>query len=686
MIIELAIIAGVQIGTRYFSGKHNNKRILADLSVYTLDRNPADLVEVDSGRPLVSIEPITPKKPHGLALSIATLFLASVSIGSSLALLCTAAISYAITPIYEKARISWRDERKITNDTLFFLFSGLALVAGYNVAIAFGLVAYELGSYLTYKTTQKTQRSAFNCFNQLPRSVWLLEEGCEVEVSLSEVSIDQILVVRAGEIIPVDGQIIKGQALVDQHQLTGEAQPVEKMYGDMVLASTMVTAGSIQVRITKKGKDTNIEQIVQTVTQVALTKTETLSRGEQLADLAAIPTLTMAGIALLSSGLPMAIVMLNSSFGNRIRILGPLSTLNYLTIAAQRGILIKSGSVLERLSRVDTVLFDKTGTLTLPQLKTGVVTSYYDYDEQEILAYAAAAERWQKHPIAKAILQKAQELQLDVPECEDGEYLIGFGVMVKLIDGKQIRLGSARYMISQGVSIPLRITHDIERVLDTGESVVVLAINGRVVGTITIQAQVRPEVPASIAKLRERGISYMAIISGDNEEPTRNLSESLGLNDYFAEVLPIDKANIVKKLQDRGRIVCFVGDGVNDSVAMQQADVSISLSGASTIATDSASVVLMDESLKHLCEVFDIAQKLNANVQRSLGFLAGSSLVNIGGAVIFGLSVNGSVLLKAVTSLAAIGNSALPLLEIQSVSKDDQVFKRNGKSWIPENG
>jgi len=235
--------------------------------------------------------------------------------------------------------------------------------------------------------------------------------------------------------------------------------------------------------------------------------------------------------------------------------------------------------------------------------------------------------------------------------------------MVALPDGANVRVGSMRFMDLEGIPLPDTLRDDVLRAQEAGVSLVVISRGEQVAGTIVLTPEVRPEVPEIIASLREQGIEYMAIVSGDHRGPTRALADELGIEQYFAEVLPTDKADIVRDLQAQGRKVCFIGDGVNDSVAMQQADVSISLAGASTIATDSASIILMNGRLDNLAELFDVARRLDQNIDRSLGLLVGSAAVNVAGAVVFGLGVGGSVLLKAVSSFAAVGNSAMPLFE-----------------------
>ncbi|MEM9462430.1 MAG: HAD-IC family P-type ATPase [Myxococcota bacterium] len=305
------------------------------------------------------------KRPRSIALSTASLALAIVSRNSRiLQLISAGVISYTLMPIIDRAEQKWRIKPRVSNDMLFSAFGALAVVTGHNWAIAFSIWAYEVGTELLHRTDARARKLALDSFGQLPRTAWLRRDGAEIEVPLAELEQGDVVVVDAGEIVPVDGRVIDGYASIDQQLLTGEAQPADKQPGSRVMASTRVASGRISVRVEKIGLSTHVAQIGQMLTEAANYKTSVQSKGERWADEAAAPTLLVAGLTVPVLGLTAAMVVLNSSFGNRVRVLTPLGTLNYLNIASRRGVLVKGGSALEQANRVDTVLFDKTGTLT----------------------------------------------------------------------------------------------------------------------------------------------------------------------------------------------------------------------------------------------------------------------------------------------------------------------------------
>jgi len=265
-------------------------------------------------------------------------------------------------------------------------------------------------------------------------------------------------------------------------------------------------------------------------------------------------------------------------------------------MASEQSILIKDGRALELLSQVDTVVFDKTGTLTQEQPHVGKIYTLQDYQENDLLKYAAAAEYKQKHPVAKAIIQAAHERELNLPEIDEAKYEIGYGIKVT-ISNQLIRVGSVRFMEMEEIAIPKKIRKILSSCHEFGYSLVMVAIDNQLAGAIELHATIRPEAKSIIKGLRQRNMS-LYIISGDNEKPTQRLAEELGIDNYFADTLPENKATLIQQLIDAGKVVCFVGDGINDSIALKKAHVSISLKGASTVATDTAQIVLMDASLK----------------------------------------------------------------------------------------
>jgi Cu2+-exporting ATPase len=509
-------------------------------------------------------------------------------------------------------------------------------------------------------------------FAQQPRNVWILRDDIEIEIPLEEVNINDILVVNTGEVIPSDGIITKGFATVDQHALTGESQPVEKDVGDRVLASTFIMTGRIYMRVEKSGQDTTVAKIGEILKNSTHFKSGVQLKGEQWANKATLPMLLVSGLVFPIFGPVSTVVFINSHIGVRVRIFAPLGTLNYIALAAHRGILIKDGRALESLNNIDTVVFDKTGTLTNEQPEIGRIILCDCYDENEILTYAAAAERKFSHPIAKAILQKAEERCLTLPDIEVSNYQIGYGVKVNW-ENKTVRVGSLRFMVLEGFSIPDIIKNAELDIYKQGSSLIFVAVNDKISGAIEIKPQIRPEAKDIISGLRQHGIKHIAIVSGDHQQPTKSLAEKLGIDDYFYDILPENKAEIVEQLQKEGRSVCFVGDGINDAIAMKKANVSISLSGATSIATDMAEVVLMDGSLSHLCDLFDISSKLDANLQNTLWYALIPGFVNLSGAFLLHFSILTAFVVNGSFGIIGLNNAVQPLREISNKEADDSI-------------
>jgi Cu2+-exporting ATPase len=283
------------------------------------------------------------------------------------------------------------------------------------------------------------------------------------------------------------------------------------------------------------------------------------------------------------------------------------------------------------------------------------------------LIYAAAAERYVAHPIAKAIFKKAEETHCTIPLVTDkSKYHIGYGITVNLeTEDKVIRVGSTRFMLSEGLSIPNEIEVAEKQAHIEGHSLVIVAINRQIGGAIVLQTVLRPEVTKILKRLRQLGVKHLAIVSGDHEQPTKQLAESLGMDSYYYNVTPENKADIVEQLQKTGKSICFVGDGINDAIAMKKANVSISIHGATSIATDVAEVVLMDGTLSHLADIFEISKNLESNLQNSLKLSIAPGIINIGGFFLLDFGILTAFLVNGAFFFLAVGNSMHPLVGIE---------------------
>ena len=575
-------------------------------------------------------------------------------------LLITVPASFTLSiPVFEKAFSSVREQRRVTYHVLSAINVTAIWLSGFYVPALVVAMAFFMGEKLLMVTEDRSQKGLIAVFSQQPSVVTVLEAGQESERPLKEIATGAIVVVRAGSFMPVDGQVVEGLALVDQHMLTGESKPAEKVPGDPVYASTMVLAGKLHVSVSCAGDETVAAKIGEVLNQTTSYQLALQSKGSKIAHDFALPTLALAGVALVSLGAESGLAILNSSFGTSIRMSGPVTMLNLLNIASNNGILLKDGRSLDLLSTVDTVIFDKTGTLTQERPNVAQVIACPGHDPQRLLALAAAAERGQSHPIAQAILAEAEDRNIVIPELEDASYDLGYGLKVR-IDSQSLQIGSDRYMTMEGMVLPADLLQAQASCHQRGHSLVLVAIDGQVAGAIELQPTIRPEVTDVLQVLRDRGLETV-VISGDQEEPTRNLAEQLGINRYFANILPEGKAGLVQQLQDEGHIVCFVGDGINDSIALKKSNVSVSLRGATTAATDAAQIVLMQGSLSQLPFLFELGDDMERSMR--LGMIAGivPGMISVGGVFLLGWGYLNAVLLSMLGLSGSLSAAIYPL-------------------------
>ncbi len=575
---------------------------------------------------------------------------------------------YSSFPIFIDAYKGLYEEKKLRSTIIDTIAITGGLITQFYFVTTLINVAYFIGQKIVVKTEEESNQQLLQLFNTHPRTVWIWVDDTELEVDFEEVEIGQIIVIHAGETIPFDGEVVEGLATVDQHMLTGESQPQDKTIADKVFSSTLLVGGKLFIRVEKAGKDTVVAQIGDILQNTTDYKSTVEAKGVQIANQLTVPTLCLSGLALLTLGPLSAISVTNCNFSDIIRIAVPLGVLNHLTIATEKGILIKDGRALELLAKVDTVVFDKTGTLTQEEPCVGKIYSCGDYNENQILSLAAAAEYRQKHPVARAILKAAQERNLFLEEIDEGRYEMGYGIKVELAE-QTIRVGSRRFMVMEEVEIPdlevewAAISHA------EGHTLVYLSIDNKLEGIIELHVVLRPEIPRIVKQLQERGLN-LCIISGDHQQPTERLANILGIDDFFAETLPEDKAKHIETLQAQGRKVCFVGDGINDAIAMKKAQVAISLAGATTIATDTASIVFIDKNLSKLSELFELSTSIEKNMKSGFTWSILSGAMGVMGIFLFHVRMYGSLGLYLFTLTGSVGNAMSPLLGKDRVKKE----------------
>ncbi len=598
-----------------------------------------------------------------LALSIAGFFYYPFG------LLSIPFIIYGGRDMYKKA-FQLIKQGKVSVSTLMTItIVGVIIMGRFFIA---SLIAFliTLALQLTARMAQTSKKQLFDVFEHHIDFVWIMVDGVEVRVPFNDLHSGDVVVVHAGEIIPADGTVAEGMASVDQHILTGEARPIERGIGEEVFASTVVLSGKIDIKVEKTGAESTVAKITHILNHTVDFKSTTQLRAEAFSEHLVKPALIAGGIALPMLGFSSALAVLNAHPKNKIMILAPLSIMNHLNLASKQGILIKDGRSLELLKQVDTIVFDKTGTLTEEQPHVGAIHCCSHYNENDVVIYAAAAEYKQSHPLAKAIQQEAENRQLSVPPIDDSEYKIGYGLIVD-VAGQTIHVGSERFMEVAAMTIPLSLKQQQQLCHEEGYTLIIVAVDNNVIGGIELLPTIRPEAKTVISHLKQRpNIKATYIISGDHETPTRKLAQEVGIDHYFAETLPANKADIIEKLQQQGKFVCYIGDGINDSIALKKSQVSVSLRGASTIATDTAQIVLMDQGLNHLNLLFELADDFNANMNTTFRILLTPAIIGVSGAFLFGFGIAYTVALNMTGLVFGIGNVMRPLLKKPTKSLD----------------
>ncbi len=584
-----------------------------------------------------SIRELTPKEKLGnrrMGLAIAGVSLYGLSVTTGLPLLpAVVAIGiYNLWPWFKEAYDTAVEEKKLKIIHMLGLYFGCMWVGGFYLAGILGSL-FAVICTKTHQLTQMTARTGLtNVFAQQPSRVWIEVDGVEVEIAFTDIKTGDILVLCSGQMVPVDGSITEGEAQIDQHRLTGESQPVEKTAGDTVLATSVIIGGKIKVRVEKAGSDTAAAQIASILQNTVNYDSDRMGSFLASTEYTLWPMLAGGALGWLLAGPVAGMAILGCNYVVGIVPLRMIALLNALNSGSQRGILVKEGKALETVKKLDVLVFDKTGTLTQELPHIVCIHACNEFSADEVLTLAATAEHRQTHPIALAILEAAQARGLETLPITDNAYEVGYGLRVKLEDG-EILVGSQRYMGMEQITLPDSLQPVIERCRSEGQSLVYVARNGVLAGAVEMDATLRPETPEVIQWFKKIGIKVY-IMSGDQESPTRKLAETLGVDGYFANVLPDGKAALIEKLQADGATVGFVGDGINDAVALRTADVSISFRSATNVASDNARIVLMDDNLKQLEVLFELAEGFNRSLEKNHRQAVTMSLVAAAGALV----------------------------------------------------
>jgi Cd2+/Zn2+-exporting ATPase/Cu+-exporting ATPase len=536
--------------------------------------------------------------------------------------------------------------RQIISHTLMTLGVFAALAVGQWVTAALVVVFMRIGDYVENFTTESARRAVKELTSLAPQTARVERDGREVEVPVGEVKIGEAVIVRPGEKIAVDGEVLSGQATIDQSAVTGESMPVEAAHGTHVYAATIAKLGSLRVRADRIGTDTTFGRVVKMLEEAEAHRADI----QRVADkFSAWYLPVVAGVAALTflftrnplSTAAVLLVACSCSFA----LATPVAMLASVGASAKRGLLIKGGKYLELLARADVLLVDKTGTLTLGQPQITDVISLNGLSRSELLSIAASAERYSEHPLAEAVRSLARNENVFLAEPQDFEAVPGHGVRA-VIDSHRIAIGNRR-MIPAAESLP--VVADLEA---QGKTLLFMERNNELVGVFAAADTLRSEGPSALKEIRSLGIHHVEVLTGDNERTALALAERLGVS-YRANLLPENKIDIVQEYQAKGHVVVMIGDGVNDAPALAQADIGIAMGAAGTeVAIEAAHIVLMREDWNLVPEVLKIAKRTMRIVKTNLLF---TTAYNVIGLTLAAFGLLPPVLAAAAQSLPDIG-------------------------------
>lgn len=604
-----------------------------------------------------------------------------------------------VLPVVQRATNSLLVEQRLNIDCLDLMAIALSTIQGKLITPALMLTLHGIGDVLREQTARSTAMQTADLLDTIGHFAWVVREDRIVKIKSDQVQVGEIVLVYPGEQIPVDGIVQAGEATVDQQKLTGESMPIVAAPGTFVYASTLVRSGKLRLVAEKVGNQTRAAASLALLSQAPVHDTRMANYAEKIAADLILPILALGTVVLFTTGDPARVAAIFTlDFVTGIRLSIPTAFLGALNHTTRHGILVRSGRTLEQLAAVDTVVFDKTGTLTQGDIQLSKVISVADgFSSDRVLQLAAAAEQRITHPVAEAIVRAASDRGLTIPQRQDWHYQVGSGVRTQ-IDGQTVLVGNQKFLVAEGINLEQFSKTDEDKNISAPmlppvprntraeeqhppktnhqppntnhqPSAIYVACNGQLIGQIFYTDPLRPESASLIRRLQQLGIE-VHLLTGDSQIRAQIVGQQLAIspNHVHGSAFPEEKARIVRDLHRAGKTVAFVGDGLNDSVALAYADVSVSFEDGSHVARETADVVLMDNDLNSLLEAIAIAQDTQRLISQNTLLVVGPNLLALGLATTVGLNPLIATLIHNGSAIAAGLNSLRPLIQHQLTS------------------
>ncbi len=529
------------------------------------------------------------------------------------------------------------------------------------------IVVMLWGHWIEMKSVLGASRALEKLVKLMPTKANLIRDGEVVEVHVSELKPGDLVLVKPGEKIPADGVIVEGNSHINEAMLTGESKPVPKGVGDRVIGGAINMEGSLKVRVERTGEETYLSQVLKLVKEAQESKTKLQDMADRVAFYLTVVAISVGGTALLvwlvlkgdpQFAVERAVTVMVIACPHALGLAIPLVISFATSYSAKNGILVRNRIALEAIKDVNAVMFDKTGTLTEGRFGVSDIFST-GIPELELLKLTASLERNSEHVIAQAIVEEAQSKGVPIPEARNFRAVPGKGVVGE-VEGKKVAVGTKLFMEELGVELSAEVLNRAMELESQGKTVILVAVDGRLAGAVALSDRIRTESYEAVSELRKLG-KKVVMITGDSEEVARYVSKELGIDEFFARVLPHQKAEKVKELQSRGMKVAMVGDGVNDAPALVQADVGVAIGSGTDVAVESADIVLVKNDPRDVVKVMKLSVITVKKMVQNLLWATGYNVITIplaaGVAAPWGVVLKpavGAVFMSASTVIVAV--------------------------------
>ncbi|MDV7695123.1 HAD family hydrolase [Pediococcus parvulus] len=530
---------------------------------------------------------------------------------------------------------------------------------------------FLFGSFLEAKTLAKTRESIKTLTEMAPTTAEVVQDdGTIVETDVDDVDEGDIVLVKTGGQVPIDGDVVEGSGYLNEASVTGESKLVTKQGGDGVFSGTILDNGTLKVKATKVGDDTTFAKIVELVEDAQDTKSHAEKFIDQFAKYYTPAVLILAIlVGFISRDFRLAITVLVLGCPGALVIGAPVSNVAGIGNGAKNGVLIKGGEVVDTFAKIDTLVFDKTGTLTKGNTEVSDVKNYAA-DQNQVLALAAKLESQSDHPLGKAITTYATNQQVAFQDLQvtANNTIKGQGIEAQ-IDQHEVLVGNQKLMTANQIQLTAVEEADLKELQGTGSSTVIVAVDHKIQQIVGVSDVIRDNVKENLAALKQLGIKKLVMLTGDNEITANHVANELGIDEVHANLLPENKVTFVKQLKDDGHKVAFVGDGINDSPSIATADIGIAMGGGTDVAIETSDIVLMQSSFQELVHAYGLAKKTVANTRQNIIIAIGTVVFLLIG-LIFGYIYMASGMFVHEASILVVIFNAMRLIRYQAVTED----------------